>query len=54
METGGDKETNADYQSADATNYRDQAISGVPVQFCSMSVDDNQDPEDRKAQRQAD
>jgi hypothetical protein len=54
METGGDQETNTDDKSADATNRRNEAISGGPVHLCPMSVDEYQDPKGRKAQRQAD
>ena len=54
METGGDKEKNANYQSADTTNRRNEAVSGGPVQVCPMPIDDNEDPEERKAQGQAD
>jgi hypothetical protein len=49
MQTGGDKETNADDKTADTTNRRGEATSGGSVQVCPMSVDDNQDPENRKA-----
>jgi hypothetical protein len=54
METGGDQETSADGNSTDATNCRNKAIPGDPVQVCPMAVNDNQDPEDRKAQGEAD
>ena len=54
METGGDKEKNANYQSANSANHRNEVVSRGPIQVCPMPVDNNQDPEGRKAQRQAD
>ena len=54
METGNDKEKNANYQSADTTNRRNEAVSGGSVQVCPMPIDDNEDPEERKAQGQGD
>jgi hypothetical protein len=52
VETGGDQETEADDKTADTTDRRNEAISKRSVQVCPMSVDNNQDPENRKAQRQ--
>ena len=52
MKTGGDQETNADDKTTDTTDRRNETISEGTVQVCPMSVDNNQDPENRKAQRQ--
>jgi hypothetical protein len=41
-------------KTADATNRCNEAIAGGSIQVCPMSMDDNQDPEDRKAHRQID
>jgi hypothetical protein len=52
VEAGGDQETDADDKTTDTTYCRNEAISRRSVQVCPMSVENNQDPENRKAQRQ--
>jgi hypothetical protein len=54
VEKGGDKETNAYCKTPEAANRCNEAIPGGAVQVCPMSMDNNQDPENREAQRQID